>query len=70
MRNHIPSGFRRFYNTPRAGDLIKLDASITAKSDAVSAGGPDTSLGVISRISGGLDFGHRHVDINFTMWPL
>ncbi|KAI0003680.1 hypothetical protein BJV74DRAFT_881520 [Russula compacta] len=55
---------------PRAGDLIKLDASATAKSDAVSAGGPDTSLEVIARFPGGLDFGRGLVDINFTMWPL
>jgi len=55
---------------PRAGDLIKLDASATAKSDAASAGGPDTSLEVIARFPGGLDFGRGLVDINFTMWPL
>jgi EEF1A N-terminal glycine/lysine methyltransferase len=55
---------------PRAGDLIKLDASATAKSEVVSAGGPDTSLEVISRFPGGLDFGRGLVDINFTMWPL
>ena len=55
---------------PRAGDLIKLDASATSKSDAASAGGPDTSLEVIARFPGGLDFGRGLVDINFTMWPL
>ena len=55
---------------PRAGDLIKLDASATTKSDAASAGGPDTSLEVIARFPGGLDFGRGLVDINFTMWPL
>jgi hypothetical protein len=55
---------------PRAGDLIKLDASATAKSDVASAGGPDTSLEVIARFPGGLDFGRGLVDINFTMWPL
>ncbi|KAI0308207.1 hypothetical protein B0F90DRAFT_1621067 [Multifurca ochricompacta] len=55
---------------PRAGDLIKLDASATAKADSASAGGPDTSLEVISRFPGGLDFGRGLVDINFTMWPL
>jgi EEF1A N-terminal glycine/lysine methyltransferase len=48
---------------PRAGDLIKLDAS--AKSD-----GGETSLEVIARFPGGLDFGRGLVDINFTMWPL
>lgn len=55
---------------PRAGDLIKLDASATIKSDSASAGGPDTSLEVIARFPGGLDFGRGLVDINFTMWPL
>jgi EEF1A N-terminal glycine/lysine methyltransferase len=48
---------------PRAGDLIKLDAS--AKND-----GGETSLEVIARFPGGLDFGRGLVDINFTMWPL
>jgi EEF1A N-terminal glycine/lysine methyltransferase len=48
---------------PRAGDLIKLDAS--AKNEA-----GDTSLEVIARFPGGLDFGRGLVDINFTMWPL
>ncbi|KAG6857561.1 hypothetical protein H0H87_000160 [Tephrocybe sp. NHM501043] len=48
---------------PRAGDLIKLDAS--PKSD-----GSDSNLEVIARFPGGLDFGRGLVDINFTMWPL
>ncbi|RDB28884.1 hypothetical protein Hypma_015524 [Hypsizygus marmoreus] len=48
---------------PRAGDLIKLDAS--PKSD-----GGDSNLEVIARFPGGLDFGRGLVDINFTMWPL
>ena len=69
MRSHIPSGFRKII-TPSAGDLIKLDAFAMANSDAASAGRPDTSLEVISRIPGGLDFGRGHVDINFTMWQL
>ena len=56
--------------TPHAGDLIKLNASATVKSDAASAGGPDTSLKVIAHFPGGLDFGHGLIDINFTMWPL
>lgn len=47
---------------PRAGDLIKLDAS--PKNDG------DASLEVIARFPGGLDFGRGLVDINFTMWPL
>ncbi|KAL0951192.1 hypothetical protein HGRIS_007920 [Hohenbuehelia grisea] len=48
---------------PRAGDLIKLDAS--PKNDS-----GDTNLEVIARFPGGLDFGRGLVDINFTMWPL
>lgn len=47
---------------PRAGDLIKLDAS--PKNDV------EASLEVIARFPGGLDFGRGLVDINFTMWPL
>ncbi|EIW86716.1 hypothetical protein CONPUDRAFT_46402 [Coniophora puteana RWD-64-598 SS2] len=45
---------------PRAGDLVKLDASSQQ----------DSSLEVIARFPGGLDFGRGLVDINFTMWPL
>lgn len=45
---------------PRAGDLIKLDAS--AKDEA--------NLEVVARFPGGLDFGRGLVDVNFTMWPL
>ncbi|EAU93109.1 DENN domain-containing protein [Coprinopsis cinerea okayama7 len=48
---------------PRAGELVKLDAS--PKSD-----GGDSTLEVIARFPGGLDFGRGLVDINFTMWPL
>ncbi|TFK30441.1 DENN domain-containing protein [Coprinopsis marcescibilis] len=48
---------------PRAGELIKLDAS--PKSE-----GGESSLEVIARFPGGLDFGRGLVDINFTMWPL
>ncbi|KAF9076301.1 AEX-3 domain-containing protein [Rhodocollybia butyracea] len=48
---------------PRAGELVKLDAS--PRSD-----GGDNSLEVIARFPGGLDFGRGLVDINFTMWPL
>ncbi|TFY80724.1 hypothetical protein EWM64_g3288, partial [Hericium alpestre] len=58
---------------PRAGDLIKLDASATVKPDAgagPSSSAPDTSMEVIARFPGGLDFGRGLVDINFTMWPL
>ena len=46
---------------PRAGELIKLDAS--PKNDG------DSNLEVIARFPGGLDFGRGLVDINFTMWP-
>ncbi|KAF7347836.1 DENN domain-containing protein [Mycena venus] len=49
---------------PRAGDLIKLDAS------PQSSTGEDANLEVIARFPGGLDFGRGLVDINFTMWPL
>lgn len=45
---------------PRAGDLIRLDAS--AKDE--------TNLEVVARFPGGLDFGRGLVDVNFTMWPL
>jgi nicotinamide N-methyltransferase len=48
---------------PRMGDLIKLDAS--AKND-----GSKTSLEVIARFPGRLDFRCSLVDINFTMWSL
>ncbi|KAK0465029.1 DENN domain-containing protein [Desarmillaria tabescens] len=48
---------------PRAGDLIKLDASPRGDST-------ESSLEVIARFPGGLDFGRGLVDINFTMWPL
>ncbi|KAJ7900342.1 AEX-3 domain-containing protein [Mycena olivaceomarginata] len=48
---------------PRAGDLIKLDASPQSSSE-------DGNLEVIARFPGGLDFGRGLVDINFTMWPL
>ncbi|KAK7064234.1 DENN domain-containing protein [Favolaschia claudopus] len=49
---------------PRAGELIKLDASPQNGST------DDANLEVIARFPGGLDFGRGLVDINFTMWPL
>jgi nicotinamide N-methyltransferase len=48
---------------PRAGELVRLDAS--AKTD-----GPETSLEVVARFPGGMDFGQGLVDTNITMWPL
>ena len=51
------------FPAPRPGEIIRLDAS--AKSD-----GAETSLEVVARFPGGLDFGRGLVDINFTMWPL
>jgi len=44
---------------PHAGDLIKLDTSAMAKSDAASAGGPDMSLEVIVCFPRELDFGSQ-----------
>lgn len=57
---------------PRAGDLIRLDASASVKTDTSGLGvnDPDTSLEVVTRFPGGLDFGRGLVDVNFTMWPL
>ncbi|KAJ7244796.1 AEX-3 domain-containing protein [Mycena haematopus] len=48
---------------PRAGDIIRLDASPQSSSE-------EGNLEVIARFPGGLDFGRGLVDINFTMWPL
>ncbi|KAG2072634.1 hypothetical protein BDR04DRAFT_1230371 [Suillus decipiens] len=57
---------------PRAGDLIKLDASSTPipSTQSASSQTDDANLEVIARFPGGLDFGRGLVDINFTMWPL
>lgn len=61
---------------PRAGELIKLDASLiplAGRSLGAASGSnnnEDTCLEVIARFPGGLDFGRGLVDINFTMWPL
>ncbi|ESK88877.1 denn (aex-3) domain protein [Moniliophthora roreri MCA 2997] len=52
------------YPAPRAGELVRLDASPKNDRDG------DGSLEVIARFPGGLDFGRGLVDINFTMWPL
>ncbi|CDO71579.1 hypothetical protein BN946_scf184911.g49 [Trametes cinnabarina] len=50
---------------PRPGELVRLDAS-----SATAHGGAETSLEVVARFPGGLDFGRGLVDVNFTMWPL
>ncbi|KAH9849744.1 AEX-3 domain-containing protein [Lenzites betulinus] len=50
---------------PRPGELVRLDAS-----SAPAQGGAETSLEVVARFPGGLDFGRGLVDVNFTMWPL
>ena len=50
---------------PRPGELVRLDAS-----SAPTHGGAETSLEVVARFPGGLDFGRGLVDVNFTMWPL
>lgn len=52
---------------PRPGELVRLDAS-SAPNTAGHAS--ETSLEVVSRFPGGLDFGRGLVDVNFTMWPL
>ncbi|KAG8906211.1 hypothetical protein FRB99_007356 [Tulasnella sp. 403] len=45
--------------SPRAGDIIRLDAGASGE-----------QLEVVCRFPGGLDFGRGLVDVNFTMWPL
>ncbi|PSS37752.1 hypothetical protein PHLCEN_2v445 [Hermanssonia centrifuga] len=53
---------------PRPGELVRLDAS--SATNGASGSGSETSLEVVSRFPGGLDFGRGLVDVNFTMWPL
>ena len=63
---------------PRGGDVVRLDAS--AAPSTTTGGGhrrtssshsqSDTSLEVVCRFPGGLDFGRGLVDANHTMWPL
>jgi nicotinamide N-methyltransferase len=48
---------------PRAGDIIRLDAS--AKEDE-----GQNALEIVARFPGGMDFGKGLIDTNFTMWPL
>ena len=67
---------------PRPGELVRLDASAaptsshshsrlnSSSSYGGSQAGPETSLEVVARFPGGLDFGRGLVDVNFTMWPL
>ncbi|TCD71538.1 hypothetical protein EIP91_008919 [Steccherinum ochraceum] len=61
---------------PRPGELVRLDASSAPNNNGTNgqsnnAGhGSETSLEVVSRFPGGLDFGRGLVDVNFTMWPL
>ncbi|TFY54314.1 hypothetical protein EVJ58_g8934, partial [Rhodofomes roseus] len=50
---------------PRPGELVRLDASA-----APNTSSSETSLEVVARFPGGLDFGRGLVDVNFTMWPL
>ncbi|TBU48319.1 AEX-3 domain-containing protein [Dichomitus squalens] len=53
---------------PRPGELVRLDASPTSSSS--NNGAAETSLEVVARFPGGLDFGRGLVDVNFTMWPV
>jgi EEF1A N-terminal glycine/lysine methyltransferase len=53
---------------PRPGELVRLDASSAPNNAPGHAS--ETSLEVVSRFPGGLDFGRGLVDVNFTMWPL
>lgn len=58
---------------PRPGELVRLDASSAPGSSNQSSStsrGSETSLEVVSRFPGGMDFGRGLVDVNFTMWPL
>ncbi|KAH8100713.1 DENN domain-containing protein [Cristinia sonorae] len=60
---------------PRPGELVRLDASSApnttgGQSSNIGGHGSETSLEVVSRFPGGLDFGRGLVDVNFTMWPL
>jgi nicotinamide N-methyltransferase len=51
---------------PRAGDLVRLDASAPNDAAAGSLGG----LEVVARMPGALDFASQIMDTNVTMWPL
>ena len=53
---------------PRPGETVRLDASSAPHHGGGHAS--ETSLEVVSRFPGGLDFRDGLVDVNFTMWPL
>ena len=55
---------------PRPGELVRLDASSAPNASGAAHTGAETSLEVVARFPGGLDFGRGLVDVNFTMWPL
>lgn len=62
---------------PRGGDVVRLDASAAQSAHSSSHkrsssqnSNSDSSLEVVCRFPGGLDFGRGLVDANFTMWPL
>ncbi|KAI0094887.1 AEX-3 domain-containing protein [Irpex rosettiformis] len=52
---------------PRPGETVRLDASSAPHHGGQAS---ETSLEVVSRFPGGLDFRDGLVDVNFTMWPL
>jgi EEF1A N-terminal glycine/lysine methyltransferase len=55
-------------SAPRAGDIVRLDASASTSGGNSNDSEPGT-LEIVARFPGGLDFGKGLVDINFTMWP-
>lgn len=60
---------------PRGGDVVRIDASAAPshgshKRSPSQNSNSDSSLEVVCRFPGGLDFGRGLVDANFTMWPL
>ncbi|KAH7104405.1 AEX-3 domain-containing protein [Auriculariales sp. MPI-PUGE-AT-0066] len=61
---------------PRGGDVVRLDASAapaatkTHRRTDSSQSQTESSLEVVCRFPGGMDFGRGLVDANHTMWPL
>ncbi|KAG8803291.1 hypothetical protein FRC17_006213, partial [Serendipita sp. 399] len=60
---------------PKPGDMVRLDASPTDGDKQTDRSGkavssPSTTLEMVCRMPGGLDFGQGLVDVNFQMWPL